>query len=157
MEHSTNRGFTLIELLVVIAIIGILSSVVLSSLNVARNKANDARRRSDVSQLVKSINSYYNSTGSLPRTSGWCTYVSNPTSGMGAALQSDIVPTYISKMPLDPFYANQTGDYFYANENDNNGRFTVCAVLNQDPGTSEPSTLTGCAGWTTSYNHCVSQ
>ncbi len=36
---STKKGFTLIELLVVISIISLLSSVVLSSLNTARNKA----------------------------------------------------------------------------------------------------------------------
>ena len=37
------------------------------------------------------------------------------------------------------------------------GGFTVCAVLQSDPGTTEPADMTGCAGWSTSYNHCVTQ
>lgn len=56
---SYKRGFTLIELLVVIAIIGILSSIVLASLNTARQKGRDARRVSDIKQLQLANELYY--------------------------------------------------------------------------------------------------
>jgi prepilin-type N-terminal cleavage/methylation domain-containing protein len=49
MFKNTKKGFTLIELLVVIAIIGILSSVVLASLNTARSKGVDASVKSNLS------------------------------------------------------------------------------------------------------------
>jgi type II secretion system protein G len=67
-------GFTLIELLIVIAIIGILASGLLIVLNPVRQiqKANDAKRKSDLGQVQKALEQYYNDNGKYPvSTSGY--------------------------------------------------------------------------------------
>ena len=59
MLKNTKKGFTLIELLVVIAIIGILSSVVLASLNSARNKGADAAIKSNLANARAEAEIFY--------------------------------------------------------------------------------------------------
>lgn len=79
-----RKGFTLIELLVVIAIIGILSSVVLASLNSARKKSRDARRVADIGQLRLALELYFDASSAYPDA------------------LSDLATEYIPSIPSDP-------------------------------------------------------
>lgn len=59
MYKNRSQGFTLIELLVVIAIIGILSSVVLASLNTARTKGSDGAVKANLDTVRTQAELYY--------------------------------------------------------------------------------------------------
>lgn len=103
---NAGRGFTLIELLVVIAIIGILSAIVLTSLNSARAKARDARRLSDFEEIRVALELYANDHNAYPSTSnawwGNCSgYGSHGTSGSTGWIPN-LAPTYMPILPLDP-------------------------------------------------------
>jgi prepilin-type N-terminal cleavage/methylation domain-containing protein len=64
MKKNLEKGFTLIELLVVIAIIGILASVVLASLNSARNKGADAATKANLANARAQAELHYDNLGS---------------------------------------------------------------------------------------------
>lgn len=67
-----RNGFTLIELLVVIAIIGTLASVVLASLNSAREKAADTARMAGIDQIIIALNLYRNENGNWMQAGSGC-------------------------------------------------------------------------------------
>jgi prepilin-type N-terminal cleavage/methylation domain-containing protein len=67
-SFGLQKGFTLIELLVVIAIIGLLSSIVLSSLNTARSKSRDVSRLDTLREIRTALENYRNDVGHYPDT-----------------------------------------------------------------------------------------
>ena len=105
ITYGTNekqRGFTLIELLVVIAIIGTWPVWSLS-LNGAREKARDARRKSDLRQLKTALELYNGDNQAYPGSNGAyanCTDLSQ----MAAVFQPAGGTPYIRTIPKDPKY-----------------------------------------------------
>ncbi len=75
---KSTKGFTLIELLVVIAIIGLLSSVVIASLNSARVRAKDIAEVSNAKAVSKALELYFIDNNRYP-TDGMVQSVGCPT------------------------------------------------------------------------------
>ncbi|MEK7541735.1 MAG: prepilin-type N-terminal cleavage/methylation domain-containing protein [Patescibacteria group bacterium] len=98
-----RRGFTLIELLVVISIIGLLSSIVLTSVNSARAKARDARRIADLNQIRTALEFYFDANGYYPQSNcGWdCNGYRHSYDSSWDALANDLRP-YLPTLPKDP-------------------------------------------------------
>lgn len=112
LYKKRNFGFTLIELLVVIAIIGLLSSVVLASLNSARKKARDARRLSDMNQMQTALEFYYDQFNRYPDSDfagcgGW------DSSGNGTFITPLVINSFLPSHILDPLINDSCGNYAY--------------------------------------------
>ncbi|TSC53586.1 MAG: putative General secretion pathway protein GspG, partial [Parcubacteria group bacterium LiPW_39] len=142
-ESFKKRGFTLIELLVVIAIIGLLASIVMVSLNTARGKARDSKRRGDLKQVAVALEMYYDANNAYSSTGGswWgnCSaYGSHPTSGANGWVPN-LAPTFMPNLPLDPKPVGTGGCYLYRSDGSNYKLLahqtteSVCPVPSSDP------------------------
>lgn len=153
-----RRGFTLIELLVVIAIIGLLSSVVLASLNTTRVRATDARRVADAQAVIKALALYRIANPiEYPATDSNQYGCNSPT--CFANLTNELVPTFLPAIPMDPVEGNTVSGYRYCRVNAEEYRIIVpkketntwCTVRTND-------TVTGSTCWTTNgvlqYAYC---
>ncbi len=116
----TKRGFTLIELIVVIGILAVLASGLITIFNpfTQFQKANDAKRKSDLSQIQKSLEVYYQDNGRYPDNPSAADYRIKGLNGNPVAWGLSWQP-YINILPKDP---NSTKQYVYYVSPTSNGQ-----------------------------------
>ena len=140
VQKNFKKAFTLVELLVVIGILAILTAVVLVAVNPARQlmQARNTERSAEVNSILSAITAYIAdpiNNGAVPASGG--TIVSCSTSGtvwsnIGTStaagfvnLKTDLAPTYIADMPMDP--SGTEGDTGYDVCQSTANRITVSA------------------------------
>jgi len=128
---KTNKGFTLIELLVVIAIIGILSSIVLVSLNSARKKGTDSRIVSDVQQTRIALETGYNGSIYTDLLIEGSTVQPNVANGVGGYKDTNASPNQAVVKALNDDANNNGGHINYQVSTDNNGNVNGYAIYGQ--------------------------
>ena len=134
----TKRGFTLIELLIVITIIGILAALVLTNIQGVRERARDARRKSDLTAIKASLRLYYNDfkvfpdsdSGRIVGCSGACSWGTS-SFGSGNSVFMNILPTDPASTISNP------ANYSYYQINDDSYALIASLENSSDPDISE--------------------
>lgn len=143
----TQKGFTLIELLVVIAIIGLLSSIILASLNNARIKSRDARRLADTKQIQTALELYYSDNTAYVTTASGGTTV---TSALGTVL----APNYIQTVPKDPSRADTSSTGYLYCSTDGQSYALLADLEKTGTWCVVAQGSSGNCGWATTYTIC---
>lgn len=134
LSKKEVNAFTLIELLVVVVIIGILATLTMVGLNVARGKSRDARRIADIRQIRAALDMFYLENGSYPEA-----ITANQ------ALAGITGNTYISKVPAafnKPDGGCASDTYVYTRTSANAYELTYCLGNNVSDVTAGDCTAT---------------
>ena len=94
IPRRSEAGFTLIELLIAIVIIGILTALLTANFIGARQRARDAKRKSDLRQIQAALELYRADSGNYPAAA-------DMECG-GPLLSIDSITTYMKSIPCDP-------------------------------------------------------
>jgi prepilin-type N-terminal cleavage/methylation domain-containing protein len=106
-----REGFSLVELLIVIAILGTLATLVVTVGTSSQMKSRDARRKSDINNLAKAMELFYNDYGIYPPESSGrisaCDYDSGAGTGTACSwgtgrFEDDQGSIYFKAVPEDP-------------------------------------------------------
>ena len=144
LKIKDQKGFTLIELLVVIGILAILLAVTLIAINPNKHfqDARNAQRQSNVAAILDAIYEYESAhNGNIPPSLTGVTTVKELGGGTGQINTcSDLVPTYLANLPMDPSTSIGTAcnvgyDTGYT-ITVTSGRFTVAAPSTEGGGTT---------------------
>ncbi|MCX6726097.1 MAG: prepilin-type N-terminal cleavage/methylation domain-containing protein [Candidatus Shapirobacteria bacterium] len=95
-KRNIQRGFTLVELLVVMAILGLLATIGLGSFMSTQIKGRDSQRKSDLGQIQKALEMYYNDYGQYP----------DSLPAGGSSWEDTKGTLYMKAIPADPKFGN---------------------------------------------------
>ncbi len=101
----SESGMTFVELLVVIAVFSVLVTGLIVLINPTAQvaKSNDAKRKSDLVQLQRALEAYYQDKGKYPSNPGAGNYTINDG---GAKNWGTSWSPYMTKLPKDPLSTN---------------------------------------------------
>lgn len=134
MKVKQQKGITLIEILVVVALLMLVLIAIFRVFRVDVNRANDAKRKSDLHDLKLAFEDYYNDRGSYPPED----YLADCG---GPSLQP-----YLREVPCDP---NTGRPYLYMphpGSGDNTRGYRILSILTDksDPIIEKLGCLNGC-------------
>jgi len=128
-----KKAFTLIELLVVIAIVGILSGLIVVSMNGSIASANDAKRKANISTISKALMIYGTLNGGVYPIGTNCDIGVSPA-GPNYCANLNNLSELLPNFPIDPngtrykYFSNSTGSTFTVSAVLSNGQFAVGPV-----------------------------